>query len=297
MKLLKSSSIEVPAAEPSFDKWMHRVLTRSEKIQPAWKSGDVHDVRTAIRRCRTMAEALEEVIPDKSWRKVRDESSDLFDAMGVFRDLQVQAELVKKLAPSGDDVRKQLLKELRKQQTIAKSAAAKELANFDRKSWRKLCRRLSHKATFYPLESIVFQRLALARLNEGVAKYQAARKRSSGVAWHRARIALKHFRYLVENFLPQRYEVWSKDLKKYQDVLGDVHDLDVLRDLLRRQRKHVSAESLRCWNEKIAAQRAPLIEEVIEFASGPGSPWLAWRSAFGWGSVRKAAPVAQRRIA
>ena len=244
-----------------------------------------------------MVEALEEVIPDKSWRKVRNESTDLFDAMGAFRDLQVQADLVKKFAPSGDNVRKNLLKVLRKDQSIAKSVAAKELANFDRKTWRKLCRRLSRKAAFYPLESIVFQRLALARLNEAVAKYQTARKHSSVAGWHRARIALKHFRYLVENFLPQRYEVWSKDLKHYQDVLGQVHDLDVLRDLLKRQRKHIGADACRQWNEKIIAARRPLLEDIVRFTSGPDSPWLVWRAAFRWGSVLKAAPLPERRIA
>ena len=46
--------------------------------------------------------------------------------------------------------------------------------------------------------------------------------------FHRLRITIKRFRYIVENFLPLQHAAWSDDLKHIQDLLGDVHDLDVL---------------------------------------------------------------------
>ena len=45
--------------------------------------------------------------------------------------------------------------------------------------------------------------------------------------YHRLRIAIKRFRYIVENFLPLQHAAWSDDLKQVQDLLGEVHDLDV----------------------------------------------------------------------
>ena len=75
----------------------------------------------------------------------------------------------------------------------------------------------------------MFQRLALTRLNEALELYERARKGRSRIAWHRLRIGLKGFRYTLENFMPQRYQPWSEDLKRVQDLLGEVHDLDVLR--------------------------------------------------------------------
>ena len=149
--------------------------------------------------------------------------------MGDLRDTQVRRHWIKKLGARGEPLSMIVRPELARREKSLKKNAATALENFDRKSWRKAMRKLSGKATFFPLESVVFQRLALSKLNEAVALFQEARKNRTSAAWHRLRIGLKQFRYTVENFLPQRYEVWAADLKAMQDLLGDVHDLDMLR--------------------------------------------------------------------
>ena len=69
--------------------------------------------------------------------------------------------------------------------------AEKALAQFDLKEWKKWSRKFPPKAEFFPVESVVFQRLALAKLNEAVELYQRAKKVRTGIAWHRVRIGLK----------------------------------------------------------------------------------------------------------
>ncbi len=43
---------------------------------------------------------------------------------------------------------------------------------------------------------------------------------------------MKRFRYMVESFLPEKSEAWGEELSHAQDLLGEGHDLDVLRALI-----------------------------------------------------------------
>ena len=297
MSVTISLSPAIPKKRAGLDVWMERVLEKAAKIEPEWHADEVHDLRVALRRCRTMAEALSEVSATSGWRKLKKGSRDVFHALGQLRDTQVQREWVKKLGSAGDAARRHLLHLLAADEKKERQAAAKALDAFDRKEWKKLTRKLPAKANFFPSGSVVFQRLALAKLNEAVELYQQARKRRSAVAWHRLRIGLKEFRYIVENFLPERYEVWAADLKAMQDQLGDVHDLDVLRARLRKQAPNLNAAVLAKWLEKIAEQRKARLDEFLAKASGPESPWLVWRAGFQWGHALVAASFPQRRTA
>jgi CHAD domain-containing protein len=279
------------------DVWMERVLEKAARIEPEWDADEVHDLRVALRRCRTMADALSEVSGGSGWRKLKKGSRGLFHALGDLRDTQVQRGWIKRLGSAGDPVRKHMLRLLAGEENKQRELAAQVLGAFDRREWKKLARKLPAKGNFFPSGSVVFQRLALGKLNEAVELYQQARKRRSAVAWHRLRIGLKEFRYLVENFLPQRYEVWAADLKAMQDQLGDVHDLDVLCGRLRREASKFNAAVLAKWIEKIAAARKARLEEFVAKASGAESPWLVWRAGFQWGHALVAASFPERRTA
>jgi CHAD domain-containing protein len=276
---------------------MDRVLEGAGKMQPDWDADDVHDLRVALRRSRTMAEALSEVNPGSGWRKLRKTSRDIFQTLGELRDSQVESYWVKKLGAAGDPLRRPTLAFLYRLEKKHRAAAEQALERFDRKEWKKLTRKLASKARFFPLESVVFQRLALNRLNEAVELYRQARERRSSVAWHRLRIGIKNFRYIVENFLPQRYEVWGADLKRLQDLLGDVHDLDVLRRELRRNLAPFDPAVVAQWIERIDRERKGHLREFLAETGGKESPWLVWRAGFQWGSAPIAAALVERRTA
>jgi CHAD domain-containing protein len=286
--------------------WMNRVLEMADAVQESWKSKDVHDLRVALRRCRTMADALSAVNPDRGWRKLKKDSRELFRALGALRDTQVEQEWLKKLSAGDDPVRKLLLRTLAQAESQQKKEAEKALDNFDRKNWRKWAQKLGNKAQFFPLESVVFQRLALTRLNEAAELYQRARRGRSRVAWHRLRIGLKGFRYTLENFMPQRYEPWSKNLKRIQDLLGEVHDMDVLRSEIRRQRAKLPEAPVLQWYQKIEEARKTRLDEFRSLISGNGgnlgnqgkeSLWQVWRAGFqGIHIVQTSAITAAQRL-
>lgn len=274
---------------------MNRVVDRAAKAQRGFDIDDVHDLRVAIRRCRTMADALSEVNPAPGWRKLKKATAPMFRALGELRDVQVASAWVKQLGPARDPVRRHMLRLLLRREPQCRRSAEEALEGFDRREWKKLTRKLGPKARFFPLESVVFQRLALARLNHAAELYQQARRKRSSAAWHRLRIAIKRFRYVVDNFLPRRYEVWADDLKRVQDLLGDIHDLDVLRAAIRRDAPRLNSGAVAAWVQRIDAERKSRFTELNSKLSGPQSLWLTWRAGFPLGHLLIAAPVPQRQ--
>jgi CHAD domain-containing protein len=268
---------------------MERVLEKADRVRRDWDAGEVHDLRVALRRCRTMAETLKEVNPDPGWRKVKKSSRKLFHALGELRNAQVGREWLKKLGTPGDPVRKRMMRVFASQEKTQRKAAEEALDAFDGKSWRRWSKKLDGKSKFFPVESVVYQRVALDRLNEAVELHQKARRRSNPAAWHRVRIGIKGFRYVVENFLPGRYEVWAGDMKKLQDLLGEVHDLDVFRGDLQKESSKLEAAAAAEWIVRIEAARKTRLDEFRTIASSKESPWIVWRAGFNWGHVLKSA--------
>jgi CHAD domain-containing protein len=297
MAVAISLATGIPAKAIGLEVWMDRVLERAERVRPDWNADDVHDLRVALRRCRTMGTALSEVNPGPGWRKLKKTSGELFHSLGDLRDTQVERGRVRKFSSAGDPVRTHMLRLLPRLEVKHRAHAEKAIEQFDRKEWKKLARKLASKAHFFPVESVAFQRLALARLNDAVELYRLARERRSSVSWHRLRIGLKKFRYIVENFLPQRYEVWGADLERMQDLLGEVHDLDVLRSDVRKNAADLPPTIVAQWTEKIETERRARLREFLAKAGGEESPWLTWRAGFQWGHAPAAPSLPQQRTA
>jgi CHAD domain-containing protein len=276
---------------------MGRVVERADRVREDWDEESVHDLRVALRRCRTMAEALSQVNPDSGWRRIRKSSRDVFRVLGKLRDTQVERSWIKKLAPPKEPVRTHLLRLLSTREKMERGAAGEALKHFGLKEWKKLSRKLDRKARLFPLESVVFQRLALAKLQEAAELFAKARKSRSGAAWHRARVALKHFRYIAENFLPRHYAPVTEDVKRVQDLLGEVHDLDVLRADVRRNSRGVVESALASWLEKIQNERKVRLADVVAKTTGSGSLLQVWRARFEIAHPLVSEPFLKRRSA
>jgi CHAD domain-containing protein len=276
----------------SLSYWMRRVLQECDHAQRDWDADTVHDLRVALRRCRSLADGFGEVDPDPSWREMKRASRKLFQALGNLRDVQVMMEWAQKLAPAGDPVREALLKALAEKETECKREAETALQRFDRKEWRRWRRALPSRARRVPRNGRVFQHMALQRLQEAYALHLRAARNRSRIAYHQLRIGLKRYRYTIENFLPRRHEKWHADLKKLQDQLGDVHDLDVLRATLPLAGgAALTAEARARWEALIAQERAARIAEYRIKTTGTTSLWNVWRRGLPSGRRLEAAAL------
>src|ERR1700735_3747684 len=95
---------------------MIRVSEMMDKVQGDWNPDNVHDLRVALRRCRTMADALSEGNTVTGWQKVENVPRGLFQVLGELRDTQVTKQWVKKFGPAKDPVPGHMLRVLGKQE-------------------------------------------------------------------------------------------------------------------------------------------------------------------------------------
>lgn len=256
--------------------WMQRALKELESVREAPEPDAVHDLRVAIRRCRSVAAVMEEVDADAAWPAMRKLGKKLFRQLGELRDTQVLEDWAKKLGPESDAVRERLMSAFTAQEKEQQAAALKAVEKFDQKSWKKLERKLHRRSRLVPTNGLAAECLALERLEAAKELHVRALRTEKPEGWHALRIGVKRFRYTVESLLPARYEEWGEGLKRVQDLLGEVHDLDVLSTKIEEVSSDLE-EARSAWAERIASQRVERIELYRGLTIGEGGLWQHWR--------------------
>jgi CHAD domain-containing protein len=273
--------------------WMQRVLYELDKASQDFAPDPVHDLRVAIRRCRSMAEGFRGVDPDPAWNKMRKASKAVFSRLGELRDVQVMLEWVQKLGALNDKTAVALLAGFRTREQILKADAAEAMQEFDAKQWKSWIKLLPERAARIPLGSPVFEYLALERWEQAHDLHRRALRNRSKVAFHALRIGLKKLRYLVENFLPHHHQQWGDDLEELQDLLGEVHDLDVLWNTALKSGVFASQETRARWQTTIAKERQQRIQLYRNKMVGKDSLWPIWRKALPQGEQLQVAILAK----
>jgi exopolyphosphatase/guanosine-5'-triphosphate,3'-diphosphate pyrophosphatase len=254
----------------------------------------------------------------------------LFQRLGALRDVQIMMEWIEKLAPTanhaarthspallpsagtssdaatatpfvevvGDNLRvpaaRSLLEILKARESEQKHQARAALDEVDRKQWRHWSNSLPLRAARIRPGSAVFKHLALERWTAVRELHTRAMRNRSQVGFHTLRIGIKRFRYIVENFLPVEHKAWSNDLKHMQDLLGEVHDLDVLWATALSCHVFLDETSRKSWHERIVEERSKRIEEYRQRTVGPDSLWNVWRSGLPQG--KQIQEIATRRM-
>jgi len=275
--------------------WMQRVPKELDALQTAPDKDAVHDLRVAIRRCRSVAAVMREVDPDPSWHEMRRLPKKLFRKLGELRDTQIMDEWVAEHGAENDKLRVILHNFFQEREPKLLQEALRLAGKFDAKSWQRLERKLRKRIRLVPTGSLAAQCLAVERLNEAKELHAKALRADKPSAWHGLRIGLKKFRYTVESLLPQQYEGWSANLKQLQDILGEVHDLDVLRLIIKQKANGETAELLPEWERTIERQRSARLQEYRELAIGKDSVWNVWQQALPHGKRLETTATARLR--
>jgi CHAD domain-containing protein len=274
---------------------MDRVLAELKNVRSAPDADAVHDLRVAIRRCRSVAAVMEEVDPDPAWPAMRKVARKLFRALGALRDAQVMDEWAKKLAPETDPVRAHLQAAFESSEAGLRETALRAAAKFDEKSWRRLERALRQRARLVPVGSLAAECLALERFESAKELHAKALRTEKPKPWHALRIGLKRFRYTVECLLPEHYAAWSDNLKRIQDLLGELHDLDVLSATVKKSDSVETEDSRKAWEETIGRERHERMETYRQLTLGKTSLWNEWRAGLPTNGRIEAAAMARLR--
>jgi CHAD domain-containing protein len=271
------ASPTIQEKQNGLERWMSDVLARVEEAENGFRTDAVHGLRTALRRCRSLAEGFRVFDGDSRWKKMRRAGKEVFTSLGALRDAQVMLGWIDKLADGDDPVREKLGRILLEREVQQKRSAATALQQFDRRQWGRWSQELPRRALRVPLDSPNFTLLALEKWHEAHNLHTRALQNRTNCAFHDLRIGIKRLRYTVENFLPSLHACWGDDLKELQDLLGDVHDLDVLWLTAVEGTVFSDAFARAIWRARILEEKKKRLNVYREKMIGEGSLWRIWR--------------------
>jgi CHAD domain-containing protein/HD superfamily phosphodiesterase len=302
--------------------WMLQVLKECDHVAADFKADPVHDLRVSLRRCRSLADGLMALDSNPDWKAMKKAGKGLFRRLGDLRDVQVMMEWVDKLHPSflarraspatspaepvadfianpgppfsNDPAAQALLEILHGREKEQQNEAKFALEEFDRKQWRQWAKSLPASAARIRPGSPLFKHLALERWTAARELHNRALRNRSQVAFHSLRIGVKRLRYIVENFLPAEHAAWKDGLKEIQDLLGEVHDLDVLWSTAAGCQVFPDENSRKNWREIILAERAQRVAAYRAKMIGADSLWQVWRAGLPQG--KEISILATRRM-
>jgi CHAD domain-containing protein len=257
--------------------WAQRTVVELDRVGFDLEADPVHDLRVAIRRCRSMAEGFRTIDPVPGWKQFRALAKPLFSALGNLRDTQIMRGWVSLFGAERDPLRASLVEVLSSREDEQRRAARQALKNFDAKRWMKWAHELDERSRRLPPGGRVFQHLALEYWDRAYHLHQNAMVTRRDDDLHQLRIGIKRFRYTVENYLPDHHGPWSRDLSHIQNLLGDIHDFDVLlAEITSLSGIPAVVDQLK---SRIYSEKTRRLAEYTARTTGPKSLWEYWRQA------------------
>ena len=189
------------------------LVSKFQEMEKETTPDEIHDKRVILRRIFPILTAF-----DINPSKVKN-GEKTFKLFGKLRDIQVQIEKLDTPEPYPQLIEYlQFLKEqeLKLKEKVSKFSKKKELKYPKIKKKKKVdTKRIKTKA--------------IQQLNILTEKIQSLINFDL-IEIHKIRIEFKKYRYLVEvlNYIENIVEQKLEEMKHYQDVLGEIHDYDVL---------------------------------------------------------------------
>lgn len=276
---------------------LRRAMRKREQALHGLEPDAIHDIRVALRRCRSLAEGFANLDPHPAWRKLLRVCKKQQRGLADLRDVQVMRGWLKELGLASGPAGRGMAVVLDQDEAAGHKRAEATLQDFPRKRFKRWLKRLPLRAQIVPANEARWAEIALARLASVRHLDRNWHRTHTMSAWHRLRVAVKRFRYVVDSFLPVQHRHWENDLKRLQDLLGEGHDLDVLRAKIvaaaaqRRIAKRAANAALRRIDREVservkAYEQAILIVGVAEPSGKRAGPrrltsetvWNVWRA-------------------
>ena len=253
MNRLPEKALTRPAAETVLGLMTERFAEAEEALARIQIEGDeeaVHDFRVAVRRLRSLERAYRSCLAGGALRKLRKRLARMAAATGRARDLEVQLawlaqerEVMRPHERAGFDWLQQRLEAARQAE---RRRLRKRLGRHFGKLSASFARLRPGGKGDETFAAAVAGRVQAAMDRLGVSLRAMCTVDDERSA-HRTRIEAKRLRYLVEplcGLLAPADEVVDM-LKGLQDLLGEVHDRQVLRAMLREAAEQAGAEHFR----------------------------------------------------
>lgn len=261
--LLLTQSKPAPAIlAAAIEEQLARVRAAFSAASHKARSRPVHDLRVAVRHLTAaleLAEALGHSVRPASRRVLRE----LLAALSPLRDAQVQVRAV--AGARLDDASHFALKLLRRRARSLKRDTRRTLRALRLGKLRKDIARVSQALLRDTPGAEVVEHALLGELARRHLELAHRRQQLDGGdarALHRGRLALKHYRYVLEvlaPLLPPASEELRFASSELQAQLGEAHDRHVLaervRDLSRAASRKL-APSLKSWANELEQQSA-----------------------------------------
>jgi CHAD domain-containing protein len=222
------------------------------RFLPAARHGDIHSIHQARVASRRLREALPLVVDGRAGRKLQRQARTLTRALGPVRELDVVLQSLESLRSSTDVpkggvacLRAVIVDERRR----LHAEMVQRLADWDLEKVRKRALAGAREHDAVTSEGMSAKRAGRARRMAAAARIAAADRHSlrravrlrnaidnaAGIylpdRLHEVRIAVKKLRYSLEvarDLRASRAAASIRTLKRAQDLLGHIHDLEVL---------------------------------------------------------------------
>ncbi len=202
----------------------------------------LHDFRVALRRLRSCMRAYRPFFDDTVRKRHRNAVRELAKATGAARDLEVQLAWLESAGLPADAAAgaRVLEARLRQSRRLADREALRAAHRFPalreaiEPAFTRYCDTIDRPEPLRALTTAAAAAdLAAVALDEMDAGLDAIGDRGEAAAVHEARIAGKRVRYLLEPLAGNAPggPALIKRLRRFQDDLGSLHDLDVLLDI------------------------------------------------------------------
>ena len=256
----------------------------------------LHDYRVALRRLRSCLRSYRPELRSTVTRKSRRRLDRIARATNGSRDLEVHLDWLATQTATAEEPERPGIEWLTSRLKGAQRRERAAMLALDERLFPTLYRRLSRQLQHYwltvrldePTEPPTTATVAAQHL-EGAARRLAERLGRIGneageAEIHRARIAAKHLRYLLEPFaaaLPGGHALIER-LKGVQDAFGDVHDAHVFLPALRAAQAETERDLRVDLGPGLRSLARSLRTRALEAFGGVAQEWLdpAWRASF-----------------